>query len=73
MVSQRNWSKKQSQNKQKTGKTYHRKSWNDDYGENTIESVSKKQVLSERKRRFKQNIKRAIQDENYDDLEDFYE
>ena len=73
MVSQRNWSKKQSQNKQKTGKTYHHKSWNDDYGENTIESVSKKQVLSERKRRFKQNIKRAIQDENYDDLEDFYE
>lgn len=73
MVSQRNWSKKHSQSKQRTGKTYRRKSWNDDYGENTIESVSKKQVLSERKRRFKQNIKRAIQDENYDDLEDFYE
>ena len=73
MVSQRNWSKKHSQSKQRTGKTYRRKSWNDDYGENTIESVSKKQVLSERKRRFKQNIKRAIQDENYDDLEDCYE
>ena len=73
MVSQRNWSKKLSQIKQRTGKTYRRKSWNDDYGENTIENVSKKQVLSERKRRFKQNIKRAIQDENYDDLEDFYE
>lgn len=73
MVSQRNWSKKLSQIKQKTGKTYRRKSWNDDYGENTIENVSKKQVLSERKRRFKQNIKRAIQDEKYEDLEDFYE
>ena len=73
MVSQRNWSKKNSQNKQKTGKTYRRKSWNDDYGENTIESVSKKQVLSERKRRFKQNIKRAIQNEEYDEIEDFYE
>ena len=73
MVSQRNWSKKHSQNKQRTGNTYRRKSWNDDYGEHTIESVSKKQVLSERKRRFKQNIKRAIQNENYDDIEDFYE
>jgi len=73
MVSQRNWSKKLSQIKQRTGKTYRRKSWNDDYGENTIENVSKKQVLSERKRRFKQNIKRAIQNEKYEDLEDFYE
>ena len=71
MVSQRNLSKKQFQTKHKTGKTYRRKNWNDDYGENTIESVSKKQVLSERKRRFKQNIKRAIQDGNYDDIEDF--
>ena len=73
MVSQRNWSKKLSQIKQRTGKTYRRKSWNDDYGENTIENVSKKQVLSERKRRFKQNIKRAIQNEEYDEIEDFYE
>ena len=73
MVSQRNWSKKQSQTKHKTGKTYRRKNWNDDYSENTIESVSKKQVLSERKRRFKQNIKRAIQDGDYEELEDFYE
>ena len=71
MVSPRNWSKKQSQTNHKTCKTYRRKNWNDDYGDNTIESVSKKQVLSERKRRFKQNIKRAIQDGNYDDIEEF--
>ena len=73
MVSQKNWSKKPSQTKQKTGKSYRRKDWNDDYGDNTIENVSKKQILSERKRRFKQNIKRAIQDGDYDDLEYFYE
>lgn len=73
MVSQKNWSKKHSQTKQKTGKTYRRKNWNDDYSDNTIDGVSKKQILSERKRRFKQNIKRAIQDGEYEDLEDFYE
>ena len=41
MVSQKNWSKKPSQTKLKTGKTYRRKDWNDDYGDNTIENVSK--------------------------------
>ena len=73
MVSQRNWSKKHSQTKQKTGKTYRRKNWDDEYGDNTIESISKKQVFTERKRRFKQNIKRAIDYGDYEEIEDFYE
>lgn len=73
MESQRNWFSKPSRTKLKTGKNFKRKNHSDDYADDPIESVSKKRILSERKRRFKQNIMRAIDNEDYDDLEEYYD
>lgn len=73
MESQRDWSSKPSRMKQKTGKKFKRKNYRDDYTDDPIESVSKKKIFSERKRRFKQNIMRAIDNEDYDDLEEYYD
>lgn len=73
MESQRNWSSKPSRMKQQTGKKFKSKKHKDNYADDPIESVSKKKILSERKRRFKQNIMRAIDNEDYDDLEDYYD
>lgn len=73
MESQRNWFNKPSRTKQKTGNKFKRKDLNSDYADDPIESVSKKKILSERKRRFKQNIIRAIDNEDYDDIEEYYD
>lgn len=73
MASQRKQYNKHSQVKQKTGKTFRRNNYDEGYGDSQIESVSKKQIISEKQRRFKQNFKRMIDNGDYDELEEFYD
>ena len=75
MESQENWSNKPSQTKQRGGKsakTYRRKNYDADYSDAKIDKMSKKPILSEKRRRFKQDIKRAIDYDDYEQLEDLY-
>ena len=73
MVSQKNWSKKPSQTRQRTGKTFKNKNWNDDYADESISKHAKKPIISEHRRKFKQNIKRIIDDGNYDEIEEYFD
>lgn len=76
MELQKDWYSKPSQRKQRAGKsskTFRHKNYDVGYGDEQIDSLSKKQILSEKKRRFKQNIKNLIHSGNYDELEEYNE
>ena len=75
MESQKNWSNKPSPTKPRGGKsaqTYRRKNYDVDYSDAKIDKMSRKPILSEKRRRFKQDIKRAIDYDDYEQLEDLY-
>lgn len=76
MESQKNWSNKPSPNKPRGGKsskTYSRKNYDKGYGDEQIDKVSKKRILSEKRRRFDQKIQYLIDNGDYEELEDYYD